>query len=416
MNIFRFILFILISSTVAINNVWGFGGTSFLGLSLKNAVFFSSFIVLFLMSLSSKKVSVVEIPSIIPLCIFVVIATFSIFYSKLFSAGIKLSTITSLTEYKSKLIDPVFLYIAGCIIFNKKSNILTALKVLVVFYALMNILALLSFLTGHNLIGKAFLSHRGQRFSSFFSIANQGAYALSFILPLLYYYLIDKKHFINKVLFSILSICCIGGVLLTGSRGAYLLVPVQVVGFSLLTKNIRLFLFTIISGFLFALLLFILNPDFVTSALDRMLLFKASNLSEVSSGRTMVWQGLLQIISNQPLAAVTGVGWGTYREHLINIFGMAPAAHNYYLKVWIEVGVVGLCILLFGVANYIYKFRRMIRSSSPLLYQCCIFSFLALFWNTMLASLETYMLYYAWFIGLMTNFAIIQYKEIRQES
>ena len=342
------------------------------------------------------------------------IGALSLLYSGLFSEGIKLDRINSLAEYKGKLFDPIFLYISGSIIFTKPKNSHKALLILTCVYGVLNILALGSFISGINFLGREILSHRGQRFSSYGPIANQGAYALAFLMPLLYYFFSQGKHLISKVYYISSVFFCIIGIMLTGSRGAYLLVPVQVIGFSLLNRNLRLLIFSIVSGLAAFGILFALKPNFVMGALNRMSIFQASNLYDVSSGRTMIWDSILKVMNSQPVGIVTGVGWGTYRAHLHHLIGSSPAAHNYYLKVWLELGMTGLTVLFTGITVYCYKFRKMAHKVSPIFFHCAACAIFALFWNTMLASLESFLLYYAWFIGLMTNHAANLMKEAEE--
>ena len=410
MSLIRYILFFLITFAIIATNIWGVGGSAVRGLSLKNIVIYISIIALLIIQLAEGKFYLKEIPAILPIIGITLLGLFSLFYAGIFAGGIRLDRFETLVEFKAKLFDPAFLYIAGSTIFRKSNQSKSALKILVYIYGLLNILALLSFFTGISFIGREILSHGGSRFSSFGPIANQGAYALAFLLPLLYFFLNDTKKIAFKTIPALMIIACIGGVLLTGSRGAYLLIPIQVIGFSLLSRNIRLFVLTSIAGSLAAFFFLAINPDFLMAALNRLDLFKSSNLNEISSGRLMIWEGILQIMQNQPLAIVTGVGWGTYRAHIQNVLGSAPAAHNYYLKIWLETGILGLGILIIGIVTYLYRFRKLTKRLTPLFYQCSAFAIFALFWNTMLASLESFMLYYAWFIGLVSNFFVNHYE------
>ena len=403
----RYILFLLITFSIIATNIWGIGGSAVKGLSLKNAAIYFSIIVLLIIQLAERKLYVRNIPAILPISIIFVLGMCSLLYAGIFAEGVKLDRFESLVEFKSKLFDPVFLYIAGSTIFKRPQQSQAALKTLVNIYGVLNILALLSFFSGISLIGREILSHGGQRFSSFGPIANQGAYALAFLLPLIYYFYSESKKILHKSSGMIMIMACIGGILLTGSRGAYLLIPVQVMGFCLLTRNIRLFSLATIAGTAAAALLMMVNPDFLMAALNRITLLNSDNLREISSGRTMIWEGIFHIMSNQPIALVTGVGWGTYRAHIFHVLGSTPAAHNYYLKVMLEIGIIGFGVLITGIIVYLTKIKNLAKSSSSLFFQCAMCSFFALFWNTMLASLESFMLYYAWFIGLMTNYSLL---------
>ncbi|PIE67469.1 MAG: hypothetical protein CSA23_04280 [Deltaproteobacteria bacterium] len=406
MSKIRFILFLAISITIISAIIWGVGGSDIRGLSLKNTVFYLSVLILIVVNLSERDLLIKKIPSFFPLSLFFLIGASSLLYAGLFSDGVKLDRLESLVEFKAKLLDPIFLYIAGAIIFRSARQSSSALRLLVAIFSLLNIVALLSFFSGINFLGRDVLSHSGQRFSSFGPIANQGAYALAFLAPIIYYFLNRTNSIVIKAFYLTMVLSCLSGIMLTGSRGAYLLVPLQVIGISMLTKNVRLLIFSILGGFVVFGFILASNSSFLINVLNRMSIFQAANLREVSSGRTMIWGGILEYMYNEPLAIVTGVGWGTYRAHIRGVLGSSPAAHNYYLKIWLELGTVGLGILITGIYVYIYKFAKLVRKPNPLFFQCAACAYFALFWNTMLASLESFLLYYAWFSGLITNYAI----------
>jgi hypothetical protein len=68
--------------------------------------------------------------------------------------------------------------------------------------------------------------------------------------------------------------------------------------------------------------------------------------TEVSSGRTEIWTGLLATMFAHPITFLTGFGWSVYWSMP---FHFSP--HNHYLALWFNLGLVGLftgCYLLFG--------------------------------------------------------------------
>ena len=409
-------MFFAIFGAILSINVWGVGGSAVRGLSLKNATLYISIMALIMIQLAERRSILTSTPALVPLAIFSIYGMFSLFYAAIFARGIPIDRIECFASLKGKLFDPAFLYIAGTLIFSLNRQAFIALNWLVGVYGLLNILAIISFITGINFLGAEFLSHRGQRFSGFASIANQGAYAIAFMIPLAYFLFVRNRKIILKGFFLGIIVSCMGGILLTGSRGAYLLIPFEILLLSVFTRRFRIFFFALGASVGAAVLFMAVSPEFLMSNVERMLLFKTENLDDMSSGRTMIWRETFQIMENQPLAFVTGVGWGTYRAHIREVLHMVPAAHNYFLKIWIEVGTAGLGIFLSIIVIFYLKFRGMGKEKDAFFLQCATTAFFVLLYNMMLASLESMTTYYAWFIGIITNYLITAKEEVKGNS
>jgi O-antigen ligase len=66
-----------------------------------------------------------------------------------------------------------------------------------------------------------------------------------------------------------------------------------------------------------------------------------SSASDVSSGRSDIWSQALFLMMNAPVSLITGFGWGTWE-----VMGFYLAAHNHYLLLWFELGLVGVVSFL----------------------------------------------------------------------
>src|SRR5687768_11750670 len=72
----------------------------------------------------------------------------------------------------------------------------------------------------------------------------------------------------------------------------------------------------------------------------------SSDLATASSGRSNNWTQLIETLLREPVTLVFGYGWGMAKK-LSDV-----AAHNTYLDVFFELGIIGLMIffsLLWGV-------------------------------------------------------------------
>lgn len=92
------------------------------------------------------------------------------------------------------------------------------------------------------------------------------------------------------------------------------------------------------------------------------------------TGRVPLWQALIRIGQNQPLF---GYGYGTFwssveRMNTIDVillqlrFPWASHAHNGYLEVWLELGVIGLIIILLPILFLIFRSGKMCLSQRKL--------------------------------------------------
>lgn len=86
---------------------------------------------------------------------------------------------------------------------------------------------------------------------------------------------------------------------------------------------------------------------------ERFVLSTVGGSYHVSSGRTYIWGTALGKMFDQPLTLITGYGWATY-----SIFPeFRLSTHNTYLKIFFELGVIGLLLVLLAYAS-ILRFAR----------------------------------------------------------
>jgi O-antigen ligase len=71
-----------------------------------------------------------------------------------------------------------------------------------------------------------------------------------------------------------------------------------------------------------------------------------SDLGGLSSGRTIIWASVVEVMLEHPLTMLTGFGWNAYAAMPFRF-----ATHNHYLWAWFNLGLLGLicCVLLLVV-------------------------------------------------------------------
>jgi O-antigen ligase len=65
-----------------------------------------------------------------------------------------------------------------------------------------------------------------------------------------------------------------------------------------------------------------------------------SSAADVSAGRSDIWVRALMAMMNSPVSLITGFGWNTWLEG--SVMGFFLVAHNHYLLLWFELGLIGL--------------------------------------------------------------------------
>lgn len=79
-----------------------------------------------------------------------------------------------------------------------------------------------------------------------------------------------------------------------------------------------------------------------------------SSAADVSAGRSDIWFRALMAMMNSPVSLITGFGWNTWSEN--SIMGFFLAAHNHYLSLWFELGLI-------GVVSFIVIFHQLVTTA-----------------------------------------------------
>jgi len=79
----------------------------------------------------------------------------------------------------------------------------------------------------------------------------------------------------------------------------------------------------------------------------------SGNVFDASSGRSMLWTVALGEMLDRPHTLIIGTGWSSYAE--LGSFRMSP--HNTYLKIFYELGLIGISLVLLTFVN-ICRFIR----------------------------------------------------------
>ena len=174
---------------------------------------------------------------------------------------------------------------------------------------------------------------------------------LALSIPIVFYLLVSRKGFLVKLLCWLQLGAGFAAILLTGSRGALV---AAIPGLSMLPLTVfrlprwqRVVSLTAVACLLACSLYLV--PQ---SSWARILQFA----QEVSGGslthRTAIWVAGLETFRDH---AFLGVGAGAYGPAVLRVVDIAYPAHNTFLSVLVELGVVGALLLFALLASFFYS-------------------------------------------------------------
>lgn len=173
----------------------------------------------------------------------------------------------------------------------------------------------------------------------------------------------------DRIKFGAVTFLFLISLLLTTKRTPLLicLLAIVLTEYLLAAKGKAIILFKILAVAFFLGILIIAFGDripLLSNVMERLsVFFTASTLEESTTGRTFLWDRAIQLWNENP---IFGSGWGTYRYYWNNGYqGISIAAHNVFLQLLAEVGIVGLIIflipslqVLFGLTKSVLRLTR----------------------------------------------------------
>ena len=318
-------------------------------------------------------------PLNLPILSFISISLLSLFWSNSF--------LLSVTELPLFLAGP-FLYFITINNINNEKQINTILNTVIFLGSLFGIYGILQYLGidfsfwGHN-VGR-------QAVAGLFGNVNYFAEYLIAILPLaisLFFITSIKSNRSKKILLLIGILAMGGSLLLTFTRGSYLAFGVSLIfmlllfvicrGKAFVRENRKIFIPILVAIILAVFLFAIPNPlnkqgTYISKIKARISI--ASIQKEFTSGRRMaIWKFTTMMIKDHP---ILGSGVGTFKYNTVDYqaeffsqgdnrslypYGLAFNAHNEYLEVWADLGIIGLGIFLWMIIGYFYYGLRFLK-------------------------------------------------------
>jgi O-antigen ligase len=351
----RYLLALLIF-TLTIIDIFGWTASLGPGLSVKNAIVY-----MILLGLAARFVQHggirLELPKIqVWFGILIACATLSWLATGIIVRYRFYTLLGSAIELKSFLLDNALVFVVYLYGTRNFSDAKFLLKCLLLAIAVANAVAIGNVAglvdIGTTKVGEGNLA--GRLFGAF-GHANETAALIVCLLPAYVAATLSSTGFARWV-WAFAGAGSAAAMVMTGSRGAFLGLALGV-GFGLYScRNIISWRRVVAVaapltaiGVLVLALASIELGDVLFERVTEMLLNPASS----SGDRVAIWMPVVSKMIANPITLITGFGWGAYE-----VMGFFYGAHNHYLWLWFELGIVGLGSYLMLVGQLLITARR----------------------------------------------------------
>lgn len=381
------------------------------GLSLKNAMIYSAALLLIGQYVLSGKFRF-ELPG--PQVAFVFLIVYAILSWLVLAFAIRnpeYGVLVSAMRLKSDLVDHMIVFLVFFYGLRSLEDALSVGQALFVGVVFANVVTVLdaSGVLGWNIVPlRTEAEHEFGRVQGAFGEANEHAAVVAMVLPAL----VAKGMLdggIRRVAWFVAVAFGIAAIFMTASRGAMVgLMGASVVGAVVFRRYVsfgRVVGLGLAAVALVSIVVLALTDTYTALLRDRVIgLTFSGDVTEASSGRTVIWGEIIDRMVASPWSFLSGFGWDAYS---FMEFEFAP--HNTYLGMWFNLGVPGLLAFLFVLGSIFLCVSEGVHScraeQRPLLIGLWI-GFLALCVSVFFVQLSLPWLYVWAYAGIMTRTAI----------
>ncbi len=216
--------------------------------------------------------------------------------------------------------------------------------------------------------------------------------------------------------FLLLMLLCVGALLLTKSRTAFLTACVVLLCLWAASTDLKRTVITVIGlGMLLCILGIIYNDNIVGKLESTVLLGREGEGTAGSlSNRLPLWKECLEYVEQRPLL---GYGYDSFwtPKHIYTISKHqgwdVPHSHNGYLEMLLSTGVIGLLLYLIVLATYLHRSAKAWWLSRDL---GCLYAFLLLVWLC-LAMITEKVYMYPVFPSFVCNVLLMRFAFVEAE-
>lgn len=205
------------------------------------------------------------------------------------------------------------------------------------------------------------------RFTAFGTDPNDVGVTLAIAIPILWYLILNEKDKVFLLISKIFFPLIIFSIVLTGSRGALLtaIVALLIIPF---TYNKLKTIHKILTLIIFSVLTMILIKVVPVSVVERIFSIRDELSSGNVSNRTDLWYAGLKVFSENP---IQGVGIGAFADSVQSYLGYGYVAHNTFISILVEQGLVGFCIFLL-ILVYLFVNSRNLENKEYIMWRVVI--------------------------------------------
>ncbi len=189
---------------------------------------------------------------------------------------------------------------------------------------------------------------------------------LCYIIPVLTVFVLDKQFGRSIKAFAVISlVCCLAGVLVGNSRGAWLtlFIILPLISWTYIKNNKK---FMCIAGIICCLLvgLFAVNPSYQ----HRLISIANTTTDRSNADRILVWESAQKMIKDHP---IVGVGPGKFKEVYDKEYKSPKVtqnlhhSHNNFIQITAEYGFIGLSGFLYFVIYILKRNYYEIKAGNP---------------------------------------------------
>jgi hypothetical protein len=165
---------------------------------------------------------------------------------------------------------------------------------------------------------------------------------LALSIPMAWYLSVEQKSQLRSFLYWLQISCASAGIVLTGSRASVIVAGLALLASPLAFRRRRpkAILGLLATGVLAITLALSFMPIASWGRIDTI---RGELLEGTMSKRTIIWGAAMQVFPEHPLS---GIGSGTFGLRIAEVIGIPFAAHNTFLSVLVELGLVGAVLLI----------------------------------------------------------------------
>ena len=257
----------------------------------------------------------------------------------------------------------------------------------------------------------------GGRVSGPIGSSNQYGAFMAFFVPIFAAMAMGSKG-VARLAWWFVFLCSFGLLIATGSRGTYVaMLAAVVIGVKFISPFFDRRAIRRVGLQMAAVLLLITvsvaltNLELVERRLEQS---TSTNMDELSSGRSAIWTATVLVQAENPYTFIYGNGWNSH-EHS----GIWKSAHNTYLLILYELGIIGLVLFIVLLGSVVWQVRVLVmrtEGKERTLMSGLAFGFFGVIVAIMFLDLYSPWFYIWSFLGMSLRIAYEKDREYQAEN